>query len=87
MKSSPSIWHYVVSIKSTVKISSTFVAFLEIRWTLTSFDKFWQVLTSLDNFGQVYDKFFKRLKIIYLIWFVRDGYDVSASELKFTMFL
>ena len=29
MKSSPSIWHYVVSVKSTVKISSMFVAFLE----------------------------------------------------------
>ena len=27
--SSPSIWHYVVSIKSTVKISSIFLAFLE----------------------------------------------------------
>ena len=29
MKSSPSIWGYVVSVKSTVKISSIFVAFLE----------------------------------------------------------
>ena len=29
MKSSPSIWHYVVSVKSTVKTSSIFVAFLE----------------------------------------------------------
>ena len=29
MKSSPSIWQYVVSVKSTVKISSIFVAFLE----------------------------------------------------------
>ena len=29
MKSSPSIWHYVVSVKSTVKISSIFVPFLE----------------------------------------------------------
>ena len=29
MKSSPSIWHYVVSGKSTVKILSIFVAFLE----------------------------------------------------------
>ena len=28
-KSSPSIWHYVVSVKSTVKISSIFVAFSE----------------------------------------------------------
>ena len=28
-KISPSIWHYVVSVKSTVKISSIFVAFLE----------------------------------------------------------
>ena len=28
-KSSPSIWHYVLSVKSTVKISSIFVAFLE----------------------------------------------------------
>ena len=25
----PLIWHYVVSVKSAVKISSTFVAFLE----------------------------------------------------------
>ena len=31
MKSSPSIWHYVVSVKSKVKISSIFVAFLENR--------------------------------------------------------
>ena len=29
MKSSPAIWHYVLSVKSTVKISSIFVAFLE----------------------------------------------------------
>ena len=29
MKSSPSIWHYVVDVKSTVKVSSIFVAFLE----------------------------------------------------------
>ena len=29
MKSSLSIWHYVVSVKSTVKILSIFVAFLE----------------------------------------------------------
>ena len=28
-KSSPSIWRYVVSVTSTVKISSIFVAFLE----------------------------------------------------------
>ena len=28
-KSSLSIWHYVVSVKSTVKILSSFVAFLE----------------------------------------------------------
>ena len=29
MKSSPSIWRYVVSVKLTVKILSIFVAFLE----------------------------------------------------------
>ena len=29
MKSSPSIWHYVVIVKSTVKIPSIFVALLE----------------------------------------------------------
>ena len=29
MKSSPSIWNYVVSVNLTVKISSIFVAFLE----------------------------------------------------------
>ena len=29
MKSSPSIWHYLVKVKSMVKISSFFVAFLE----------------------------------------------------------
>ena len=29
MKSSPSIWHYGVNVKSTVKISSVCVAFLE----------------------------------------------------------
>ena len=29
MKSSPSIWRYVVNVKSTVKILSIFVAFLE----------------------------------------------------------
>ena len=29
MKSSPSIWHYVVIVKSTVKILSILVAFLE----------------------------------------------------------
>ena len=29
MKSSSSVWHYVVNVKSMVKISSIFVAFLE----------------------------------------------------------
>ena len=29
MKSSPSIWHHIVSVKWTVNISSIFVAFLE----------------------------------------------------------
>ena len=29
MKSSQSIWHYVLDLKSTVKILSIFVAFLE----------------------------------------------------------
>ena len=29
MESSPSIWHYVVSVKSMVKISKFFVAFSE----------------------------------------------------------
>ena len=29
MKSTPSIWQYVVSVKSMVKILSNFVAFLE----------------------------------------------------------
>ena len=29
MKSSPSIWRYVVNVKLTVKISSIFVAFLD----------------------------------------------------------
>ena len=29
MKSSPLVWHYVVNVKSTVKISAIFVAFLE----------------------------------------------------------
>ena len=29
MKSSPSIWRYVVNVKSTMKISSISVAFLE----------------------------------------------------------
>ena len=29
MKSSPSIWCYVVNVKSTVKILAIFVAFLE----------------------------------------------------------
>ena len=29
MQSSPPIWHYVVSVKSSVKILSNFVAFLE----------------------------------------------------------
>ena len=29
MKSSPSIWHYLVHVKSTVKISSISEAFLE----------------------------------------------------------
>ena len=38
MKSSPSIWQYVVSVKSTVKISSFFVAFLEnTNFTQTPF--------------------------------------------------
>ena len=41
MKSSPSIWNYAVSIKSTVKISSIFVAFLEnTNFKTFSFDNF-----------------------------------------------
>ena len=38
MKSSPSIWRYVVNVKSTVKISSIFVVFLEntnFTWELS----------------------------------------------------
>ena len=60
MKSSPSIWHYVVDVKSTVKISSIVVAFLvntnftdevetqlniNIHFVLTNI---WQCLSVLD---------------------------------------
>ena len=34
MKSSPSIWHYVVKVKLTVKILSIYVAFLENMFTI-----------------------------------------------------
>jgi hypothetical protein len=38
-KSSPSIWRYVVSVKSTVKISSIFVSFLQnMNFTNTYMD-------------------------------------------------
>ena len=49
MKSSPSIWHYVVSVKSVVNILSIFVAFLEN----TNFNfNFWQLgaMSSSDEF-------------------------------------
>ena len=44
MKSSSSIWHYVVNVKSTVKISSVFVAFLEnmnFTWIDSRADTAW----------------------------------------------
>ena len=44
MKSSPSIWRYVVNVKSTVKISSIFVAFLEnMNFTMR------ELLSTLDD--------------------------------------
>ena len=43
MKSSPSIWQYIVGYKSTVKILSNFVAFLEN----TNFNKNWTYLQFL----------------------------------------
>ena len=47
MKSSLSIWHLLHDVKSTVKISSIFVVFLEDMWTLSYVDSkvgtFWEV--------------------------------------------
>ena len=60
MKSLPSIWYYVVSVKSTVKISSIFVAFLEnMNFTLHSLlvsigTNNWNITTyrnKLENFN------------------------------------
>ena len=48
MKSSPSIWQYLVSVKLSVKISSIFVAFLEN----TNFTKL-----ILDDHGNNLDSF------------------------------
>ena len=53
-KSSPSIWHYVVSVKSTVKISSIFVTFLEnMNFKQGNGNKVLSVLLKLTqyNFG------------------------------------
>ena len=41
MKSSPLIWRYVVNVKSTVKSSSIFVAFLEnMNFKFSKWQKF-----------------------------------------------
>ena len=47
MKSSSSIWRYLVSVKSTVKISSIFVAFLEN--TNFNFDTAWLMYNDFVN--------------------------------------
>ena len=53
-KSSPSIWHYAVSVKLTVKISSIFVAFLEntnfntVRFD-TNFSHFSNTILKIKN--------------------------------------
>ena len=51
MKSSPSIWHYVVNVKSTVKISSIFVAFLENMNFNIFFDQESSLVSILTIYG------------------------------------
>ena len=59
MKSSPSIWHYVVDVKLTVKISSISVAFLEnmnkfmFSTKATTFDKIFTVHLTLCSKCQI----------------------------------
>ena len=60
MKSSPSIWHYVVSVKSTVKILSNYVAFLEN----TNFTFLWiRICASNDKLKFQHLKHIKSLEI------------------------
>ena len=50
-KSSPPIWHYVVSVKSTVKISSILVALLEnTNFTIVGALGFAETGTILDTY-------------------------------------
>ena len=83
MKSSPSIWHYVVSVsvKSTAKISSIFVAFLEnTNFNSAINTKFVLLIVGLGRYGgssnflggpiviQALWKKILHLKQIWLIW-------------------
>ena len=48
MKSSPSIWNYVVSVKSSLKTSSIFMAFLEnTNFSLLLLYTYWDYQTNL----------------------------------------
>ena len=48
MKSSPAIWHYVLSVKSTSKISSIFVTFLEnTNFTFETWMEYYQTIFAL----------------------------------------
>ena len=78
MKSSPSIWHYVVSVKSLVKILSNFVAFLE-NTNFTFLDdhfalKFWSRIWRAPYYLQKKKTLFERSSscFIYSIGMCRD---------------
>ena len=64
MKSSPSIWRYVVNVKSMVKISSIFVAFLENKnfKSLFGFLNNWKTLGMLLLFYNIVKNFLKKLE-------------------------
>ena len=66
-KSSPSIWHYVVSVKSTVKISSFFVAFLEN----TNFINDGNKVSKVDQMWQqflIFPTNLARIQVLQILW-------------------
>ena len=76
MTSSPSIWHYVVNVKSTVKISSIFVAFLEKM----NFKRPNDSMSGCIRYGYVVE--IKHVNFCFCAWLHEQGRRRSAKQQK-----
>ena len=79
-KSSPSIWQYVVTVKSTVNISSIFVAFLENMNFTILYDIFKSII-SLTISARI-----KVPKVVFYGWPDRPPRDLHAMHCAAQLF-